>query len=302
MQNIANYSRPLSDAEKASCVLSAHPQYQTELIPGATHPQHNHHHYHNHRHVHQQLYNLQLLNKNQPSQHHHQQQHLHHLHHQYTQGHDDVDADDDDRQRNEENMLLSSDHTDDEDEDIDINIEDRSSSPDSDLSHSVAAASTTHSLNTQAQPHHNLTSGQRAFVAGQQEQLQQQQLSSILNSNNNGGAGSLLCTAKTGRKPRRRRTAFTHAQLAFLERKFRCQKYLSVADRSDVADTLNLSETQVKTWYQNRRWVIFENSLLTNEISLCSSSEQNEMETPEPASTRTTTPSGQHRERTNHVQ
>lgn len=59
---------------------------------------------------------------------------------------------------------------------------------------------------------------------------------------------------KTGRKPRRRRTAFTHAQLAYLERKFRCQKYLSVADRSDVADTLNLSETQVKTWYQNRRY------------------------------------------------
>lgn len=56
-----------------------------------------------------------------------------------------------------------------------------------------------------------------------------------------------------GRKPRRRRTAFTHAQLAYLERKFRCQKYLSVADRSDVADALHLSETQVKTWYQNRR-------------------------------------------------
>lgn len=55
------------------------------------------------------------------------------------------------------------------------------------------------------------------------------------------------------RKPRRRRTAFTHSQLAYLERKFRCQKYLSVADRSDVADSLNLSETQVKTWYQNRR-------------------------------------------------
>lgn len=60
--------------------------------------------------------------------------------------------------------------------------------------------------------------------------------------------------AVKGRKPRRRRTAFTHAQLAYLERKFRCQKYLSVADRSDVADALNLSETQVKTWYQNRRY------------------------------------------------
>lgn len=57
-----------------------------------------------------------------------------------------------------------------------------------------------------------------------------------------------------GRKVRRRRTAFTHAQLAFLERKFRSQKYLSVADRSDVAEALNLSETQVKTWYQNRRF------------------------------------------------
>ncbi|KAH8415372.1 hypothetical protein KR222_005533, partial [Zaprionus bogoriensis] len=74
-----------------------------------------------------------------------------------------------------------------------------------------------------------------------------------------GGAGSgsyaehKLQLSKSGRKPRRRRTAFTHAQLAYLERKFRCQKYLSVADRSDVAETLNLSETQVKTWYQNRR-------------------------------------------------
>lgn len=81
-------------------------------------------------------------------------------------------------------------------------------------------------------------------------------------SSSTGGAGGgssssyaehKLQLSKSGRKPRRRRTAFTHAQLAYLERKFRCQKYLSVADRSDVAETLNLSETQVKTWYQNRR-------------------------------------------------
>lgn len=65
-----------------------------------------------------------------------------------------------------------------------------------------------------------------------------------------------MVTSTRGRKPRRRRTAFTHTQLAYLERKFRCQKYLSVADRSDVADALNLSETQVKTWYQNRRLVV----------------------------------------------
>ncbi len=69
----------------------------------------------------------------------------------------------------------------------------------------------------------------------------------------NSAISNSMVTSTRGRKPRRRRTAFTHAQLAYLERKFRCQKYLSVADRSDVADALNLSETQVKTWYQNRR-------------------------------------------------
>jgi len=63
------------------------------------------------------------------------------------------------------------------------------------------------------------------------------------------GGGSKLAPKKL----RRRRTAFTHAQLQYLERKFGCQKYLSVADRADVAECLNLTETQVKTWYQNRR-------------------------------------------------
>lgn len=60
--------------------------------------------------------------------------------------------------------------------------------------------------------------------------------------------------AGINKKPRRRRTAFTHAQLVFLERRFRAQKYLSVADRGNVAELLNLTETQVKTWYQNRRY------------------------------------------------
>ncbi|XP_048245827.1 homeobox protein B-H2-like [Haliotis rufescens] len=52
---------------------------------------------------------------------------------------------------------------------------------------------------------------------------------------------------------RRRRTAFTNPQLQYLEKKFRCQKYLSVSDRAEVSRKLDLSETQVKTWYQNRR-------------------------------------------------
>lgn len=112
---------------------------------------------------------------------------------------------------------------------MDIDIEDRSS-PDSELSQYSSQLK----LGNCTNEHHHKTDGNLT--------------ASSLGLKNN-------CThqGKAGRKPRRRRTAFTHAQLAYLERKFRCQKYLSVADRSDVADTLNLSETQVKTWYQNRR-------------------------------------------------
>lgn len=32
-------------------------------------------------------------------------------------------------------------------------------------------------------------------------------------------------------------------------------RYLSVQDRMGLAKRLGLSDTQVKTWYQNRRWV-----------------------------------------------
>uniref|UniRef100_A0A8C4WW01 BarH-like homeobox 2 n=1 Tax=Eptatretus burgeri TaxID=7764 RepID=A0A8C4WW01_EPTBU len=55
------------------------------------------------------------------------------------------------------------------------------------------------------------------------------------------------------RKPRKARTAFSDRQLAELERSFDRHKYLSVQDRLDLASNLDLSDTQVKTWYQNRR-------------------------------------------------
>ncbi|XP_042579987.1 barH-like 1 homeobox protein [Cyprinus carpio] len=55
------------------------------------------------------------------------------------------------------------------------------------------------------------------------------------------------------KKPRKARTAFSDHQLAQLERSFERQKYLSVQDRMELAASLNLTDTQVKTWYQNRR-------------------------------------------------
>lgn len=79
--------------------------------------------------------------------------------------------------------------------------------------------------------------------------------------------GSYLSSSLTvggckSKKPRKARTAFTDVQLYELEQMFDRQKYLSVQDRMELAERLQLTDTQVKTWYQNRRWANCGNALL----------------------------------------
>ena len=64
---------------------------------------------------------------------------------------------------------------------------------------------------------------------------------------------SLFNTLMHHKKCRRTRTVFTDMQLIGLEKRFENQKYLSTPDRIQLADSLGLSQLQVKTWYQNRR-------------------------------------------------
>ncbi|KAI5943442.1 Homeobox protein Nkx-2.6 [Manis javanica] len=66
-----------------------------------------------------------------------------------------------------------------------------------------------------------------------------------------GGDGAEQRRARQRRKPR---VLFSQAQVGALERRFKQQRYLSAPEREHMAGALQLTPTQVKIWFQNRRY------------------------------------------------
>uniref|UniRef100_A0A0K0ESK9 Homeobox domain-containing protein n=1 Tax=Strongyloides stercoralis TaxID=6248 RepID=A0A0K0ESK9_STRER len=60
-----------------------------------------------------------------------------------------------------------------------------------------------------------------------------------------------LRSQQSKRKPR---VLFTHTQVMRLEEKFKQQKYVNSSEREELAMTLGLTPTQIKIWFQNRRY------------------------------------------------
>ena len=80
-----------------------------------------------------------------------------------------------------------------------------------------------------------------------------QQLSSYLSSLNGQSAGGKITHHSIGNKKKRVRTIYTPEQLERLEKEFERTQYMVGHDRLSLAAELNLSEVQVKVWYQNKR-------------------------------------------------
>uniref|UniRef100_A0A0M3HQ07 Homeobox domain-containing protein n=1 Tax=Ascaris lumbricoides TaxID=6252 RepID=A0A0M3HQ07_ASCLU len=85
------------------------------------------------------------------------------------------------------------------------------------------------------------------FVAPQTQGVER------FNCNENEHANASTLEFSKPIKKKKARTTFSGRQIFELEKQFELKKYLSSSERGELAKMLNVTETQVKIWFQNRR-------------------------------------------------
>lgn len=74
--------------------------------------------------------------------------------------------------------------------------------------------------------------------------------------------------SKSGKEDKRPRTAFTAEQLQRLKTEFQVNRYITEQRRQALAQELNLNESQIKIWFQNKRAKIKKASGFKNGLAL----------------------------------
>ncbi|XP_014615166.1 PREDICTED: homeotic protein antennapedia-like [Polistes canadensis] len=94
---------------------------------------------------------------------------------------------------------------------------------------------------------------QESIIINQENGIQEQQPTNIVEATSSispSPRSEEVTTKKTGK---RKRTAFKSNQLKDLENEFKRHRYLCRPRRIELAETLCLTERQIKIWFQNRR-------------------------------------------------